>query len=65
MTVEDRLAHLESTIAFQDRTIASLSETLYRQQEQIDLLTARVRDLARRQAPLVRDAADEEPPPHY
>ena len=65
MTLEDRLAHLESTIAFQDRTIASLSETLYRQQEQIEVLEAKVQELGRRQSSLVRDAADEELPPHY
>ena len=65
MSNEDRLAHLETTIAFQDRTIVSLSETIYRQQERLDVLEARVKDLMRRQSSLVRDAENEDPPPHY
>ena len=64
----ERLANLESTVAFQDRTIEDLSQALASQQEQLSRLEAdlrHLRELVRARDPLVRDREDEDPPPHY
>ena len=65
METEERLANLESTVSFQDRTIQDLNQVILEQQERIARLEAKVEQLLQPKDPLVRDIADEEPPPHY
>jgi SlyX protein len=67
--MEDRLIDLESRFAFQEQTLLSLSETLAEQQNLIQRLETRVRQLdeklrALEPSPLQVDAP-EPPPPHY
>ncbi|MEJ2426780.1 MAG: SlyX family protein [Candidatus Thiodiazotropha sp.] len=67
--MEDRLNDLESRFAFQEQTLLSLSETLAEQQNLIQRLETRVRQLdeklrALEPSPLQVDAP-EPPPPHY
>ncbi|MFN3750526.1 MAG: SlyX family protein [Thiobacillus sp.] len=68
LPVESRLAELEAKLAFAEDMIDTLNQTVFRQQEQLDLLQAQLRVLHRR----VQDAlpAEErnlrdEIPPHY
>lgn len=68
MNDDDRLTHLEGTVSFQDRTIEELSQVVRRQEERLERLEARLTELHEGLiggGPLVRDASDEEPPPHY
>jgi SlyX protein len=69
MTEEDRLADLETRLAYQDETLHVLSDTIARQQKQIDQLEALCKQLLERlksqaQA-LPPNSAEEELPPHY
>jgi len=66
---EDRLADIETKMAFQENTIKDLSNTVYNQQKQIDTLNktlerliARIRDSS-----IVSPGGDlkDEKPPHY
>ncbi len=45
---ENRLANVESTLAFQEKTIEELSDVICRQQTEIDLLKAQVKDVLER-----------------
>lgn len=67
--MQEQLNELESQLAFQEHTIATLNEAVTRQQQQIDLLEDKVRHLSAqlRQVAesLSRKADDEPPPPHY
>jgi SlyX protein len=68
MESEERLANLESTVAFQDRTIEQLSQVVTALVGRIDRLEAELKNALDRlgsETPLVRDIAEEEPPPHY
>jgi SlyX protein len=67
---ESRLADLESTVAFQEKTIEDLSDVICRQQAELDALMAQLEQLVIR-----LDQAEEgssegshlpiEPPPNY
>jgi SlyX protein len=67
--MNERLAELETRIAFQDRTIQELNDVVVRQQRELErlarefaALTVQVRALA----PYPVASRDEEtPPPHY
>lgn len=65
---EDRLANLESKIAFQDRTIDALNEVVTRQQDQVDQLIVDLRQMRKSLESLSSTAiegGEEPPPPHY
>lgn len=69
--IEKRLTDVETAIAFQEQTISDLSDVICRQQQELDLLKAQLRDVTKR---MDRDEnarvagevlpADEKPP-HY
>lgn len=70
MTPEERIGELESKLCFTEDLVDELNRTLFRQQEQLDLLQRQVRELYR----LLRDSAAGEGregdlraeiPPHY
>ncbi len=68
MSLEDRIVELESRQAFQDDTIAALSDELVEQQRIIERLQLQVQVLARRQEDMqgaLGVEGDEAPPPHY
>ncbi len=63
-----RLDALEARVAYQDRTIETLNETVTAQWRDIDALRRRVADLGERLREAEsngRDRAVNEPPPHY
>lgn len=67
--MSDRIAELESQIAFQDNTISELNDIVTRQQKQIDNLTESMHLLVS-QIQQLNDMVgapegDEPPPPHY
>ena len=65
----DSIERLETKLAFLERTTSELSDVIYRQQRDIDLLNARLVALSSRfdalqvEEPL--PTAEEERPPHY
>ncbi|MDQ2070078.1 SlyX family protein [Natronospira bacteriovora] len=65
---EDRLNRLEEKLAFQEHSLTEMSDTLYRQQQEIDALKEHQRELAER-IRVLQDkgsgASEEEVPPHY
>ncbi|MBD9414414.1 SlyX family protein [Pseudomonas sp. PDM16] len=68
MDLEYRLIELESRQAFQDDTIAALSDVLAEQQQIIERLKLQIAALARRQEEMQGQFGideDEAPPPHY
>lgn len=68
MDLEHRLIELESRQAFQDDTIAALSDVLAEQQQIIERLKLQIAALARRQEEMQGQFGideDEVPPPHY
>ena len=68
---ENRLANVESTLAFQEKTIEELSDVICRQQTEIDLLKAQVKDVLERMEHNEEESlsGDDFPavekPPHY
>jgi SlyX protein len=67
--MQDRLAELETRVAFQEQTIQELNDVVTRQQAEIDRLSQgyetlrlQVLDLA---PSLVASRNEEAPPPHY
>ncbi len=66
---EEQIIELESRLAFQDDSIEQLSETVARQQRQIDDLTRMVKIINKQLKSTSQDSgpstADEPPPPHY
>jgi uncharacterized coiled-coil protein SlyX len=60
---------IETKIAFLERANSELSDVVYRQQNEIRALAAKVAELAERLAALVSDprmpTPEEEKPPHY
>ncbi len=67
---ESRLTDLESTLAFQERTIQDLSDVICRQQQDIDTLAKQVQILVQKmeQSETPADNAGEAEstvPPHY
>lgn len=68
MELEQRIADLETRLAFQDDTIQTLNDVLVAQQAAIDRLQAQLKILARRQEDMqsgIGVEGDEAPPPHY
>ncbi|MFN3544062.1 MAG: SlyX family protein [Thiobacillus sp.] len=66
--IEDRLNEIEAKLALAEDLIDTLNQTVFRQQERIDLLQAELRLLYRQlQALQPEDARSprEEIPPHY
>ncbi len=67
--MQDRLAELETRVAFQEQAIQELNDVVTRQQAEIDRLAQGYETLKRQLlelAPsLVADPAEERPPPHY
>lgn len=66
--MQDRLTEIETKLAFAENLIETLNGTVFRQQEQIDLLQSELRLLYRQiQALQPADARspDDEIPPHY
>jgi SlyX protein len=63
------LEQVEFKIAFLEKANADLSDVVYRQQQEIDALRARIADLAGRfesaQTSPTQYTAEEEKPPHY
>ena len=67
---DTRLTHVESTLAFQEKTISDLSDVMFRQQEEIDRLKAHVKEITDRMTQDEDDLAGgglpaNEKPPHY
>lgn len=62
-----RLEALESRVAFQDRTIEELNDTITDQWKVIDLLRRRLEVLEEqvRSGSYIADPSMEPPPPHY
>ncbi|MBT8767600.1 SlyX family protein [Metapseudomonas boanensis] len=68
MSLEMRIADLESRLAFQDDTIQALNDVLIAQQRVVDRMQLQLAALARRQEELLSQfgsVEDEAPPPHY
>ncbi|WP_375737758.1 SlyX family protein [Pseudomonas boanensis] len=68
MSLEMRIAELESRLAFQDDTIQALNDVLIAQQRVVDRMQLQLTALARRQEELLSQfgsVEDEAPPPHY
>ncbi|AOE87025.1 SlyX family protein [Pseudomonas sp. TCU-HL1] len=68
MSLEMRIADLESRLAFQDDTIQALNDVLVEQQRAVDRLQLQLAALAKRQEELLSQfgsGEDEAPPPHY
>ncbi|WP_152221555.1 SlyX family protein [Pseudomonas sp. SCB32] len=68
MELEDRVADLESRLAFQDDALQTLSDVVYDQERVIERLRLQMQALIKRLEDLqgqVGVADDEAPPPHY
>lgn len=69
MSDAERLADLESRIAFQEDTLDKLNDTVARQELEIERLTRMIKILNTQLQQLDRGAVgefvDEPPPPHY
>lgn len=68
MELESRIIELETRLAFQDDTIATLNDVLVEQRRELERLQLQVQALARRQVEMAGQfgiAEDEAPPPHY
>lgn len=66
---EDRFIDIETRLAYQDETLRVLSDTVARQQKQIDSLNQLCRQLVERiraqASEAFKDAPSDERPPHY
>ncbi len=66
---EQQIIDLETRLAFQDDTIEQLSETIAKQQKQLEDLTRMVKIINKQIKSLPQElagsAGDEPPPPHY
>ncbi len=67
--MSDRLDDIETKIAFLEQANAQLSDVVYRQQQELDALRARIAALVDRfetaQSAPTAYTADDEKPPHY
>ena len=63
MTTDERLIHIETKIAFQDKLMDELNSVVYSQQLKIDELEKKVGDLQKKIADDINTAHI--PPPHY
>ena len=66
---DSKLVDIETQLAYQDDIIQSLSDTIYQQQKDIDLLKKQVQILVKRLQEAMDNRADSglsnEKPPHY
>jgi SlyX protein len=67
--VEKSLEEIQTKIAFLERANADLSDVVFRQQREIQALTAKIKDISER-VHAAQSGADERPPqderpPHY
>ncbi|KPK56175.1 MAG: SlyX family protein [Gammaproteobacteria bacterium] len=69
MTDNTRIEELETRLAFQDKSLQELGDSVYRQELQIERLEAAVRVLTERIADLAEampeSTPDDQKPPHY
>ena len=69
MSTDDRIADLETRLAYQENTIEELSSVVAEQARVLDLLREQLRRLAGRmetvEDALPGEAPDDAPPPHY
>jgi len=69
MSSEERLAELETRLAFQEDGMQSLSDLIHLQQQQIERLRALCEALTERYQGLIEaqgaDSGGDEAPPHY
>ncbi|MCY1272589.1 hypothetical protein D3C76_883740 [compost metagenome] len=68
MELEERIADLESRLAFQDDALQTLSDVVYEQERVIERLGLQMQVLIKRLEDLqgqVGVAEDDVPPPHY
>lgn len=65
MTDAERLAELEATVAFQDREIAKLKESLLEQQKRLERLAALCETLRQKALQAPGEDLPHEKPPHY
>lgn len=67
--MEERIERLENIVALQERTMEKLSDTIFDQQKQIDLLERKVEALIAKvkevDAAMDSDGPHDVPPPHY
>jgi len=64
--MEERIVELELRSMAQQHSIEELSDVIYRQQKELDLLKAALERLARKvEEPGLVDAKLQEKPPHY
>jgi SlyX protein len=67
--LRERLERLETIVAFQERTIAELNETVTQQWSELDLLKREVKNLKAQLREVEANPAlapgTEPPPPHY
>jgi SlyX protein len=67
--MNDRITDLEIRFTHQERTIQELSDTIYRQQQEIERMAVELRQIREQlsiAAPSMnRLPEEEEPPPHY
>jgi uncharacterized coiled-coil protein SlyX len=66
--MSDKIVELEVKIAFLEQSITELSDVLYSQQQQIDLLKNDQHRMQTHLQALDKDdqlAIDDQPPPHY
>ncbi|MGD8559353.1 MAG: SlyX family protein [Gammaproteobacteria bacterium] len=67
--MKDRLAELESRVAFQDNTIQELNDVIVKQQHQLDQLLLQYREIKDQlqtlTPSLLAQISEESPPPHY
>lgn len=68
-TLDDRIAELETRVAFQEHTLGELNDTVYAQQRKIDELELALKDALSRLRQVSGDGAGSddatEKPPHY
>lgn len=65
MTDAERLAELETTVAFQERELAKLREAVLEQQKQLDRLNALCDALRKKALEPPGEDLPHEKPPHY
>jgi len=68
MDLENRMADLESRLAFQDDALQTMSDVVYEQERVIERLRLQMQALLKRLEDLqgqVGVSEDEAPPPHY
>ena len=65
MTDAERLAELETALAFQEREIAKLKQDLLEQQKQLERVAALVETLRKKSSQPPGEDLPHEKPPHY